>query len=179
MAERQVKTTKLGNKDYASVADRVKQFRADHPNSKILSRETTLENGDVVFKAYIWRDRETYISGDLDSADADGMAKAPASAFVKEKQFEKLQTIAVGRALALLGYLASGEIASFEEMEEFFRDKEEKRRSYIQDQVDLFDNAKSLEELRELWAQTNKAEPEIVAAKDKRKLELEAKNANN
>ena len=38
-----------------------------------------------------------------------------------EKAFEKLETIAVGRALAFAGYLASGEIASFEEMQEFDR----------------------------------------------------------
>lgn len=176
---RKTETTKLGNKDYASVAQRIKEFRADHPNSKILSREITLENGDVIFKAYIWRDRDTYISGDLDSADSDGMAKAPAKSFEKEKQFEKLQTIAIGRALAILGYLASGEIASFEEMEEFLRDKEEKRQAYIQEQVELFDHAKSIDELKELWATTNKVEPAIIAAKDKRKAELEAKNANN
>lgn len=172
---RKTETTKLGNKDYASVAQRIKEFRADHPNSKILTREKVLESGETIFKAYIWRDRDTYISGDLDSADSDGMAKSKPGDGDKEKWFEKLQTIAIGRALAILGYLASGEIASFEEMEEFLKDKEEKRLAYIQDQIELFDHAKNLDELKELWAQTNKYEKEIIAAKDKRKLELESK----
>lgn len=172
---RKTETINLSGKQYASVAQRIKEFRADHPNSKILSRQSQLENGETVFKAYIWRDRETYISGDLDSADSDGMAKSKPTDGDKEKWFEKLQTIAIGRALAILGYLASGEIASFEEMEEFLKDKEEKRQMYVQEQVDLFDNAKTIDELKELWSMTNKVEPAIIAAKDKRKLELEAK----
>lgn len=172
---KKTETIKLGTKDYASVAQRIKEFRGDHPNSKILSREKVLENGETVFKAYIWRDRETYISGDLDSADSDGMAKSKPGDGDKEKWFEKLQTIAIGRALAILGYLASGEIASFEEMEEFMADKAEKREIYIQEQIDAFDQAKTLEELKELWLATNKSEPRILEAKDKRKAELEAK----
>jgi hypothetical protein len=36
-----------------------------------------------------------------------------------EKALEKLESIAVGRALAFAGYLASGEIATAEEMERF------------------------------------------------------------
>lgn len=175
MADRRTDTVKLAGKDYASVAQRIKEFRADHPNSKILSREKQLESGETVFKAYIWRDRNTYISGDLDSADSDGMAKSKPTDGDKEKWFEKLQTIAIGRALAILGYLASGEIASFEEMEEFLKDKEEKRQAYIQDQIELFDHAKTMDELKELWAGTNKYEKDIIAAKDKRKAELEAK----
>ena len=35
------------------------------------------------------------------------------------KSFEKLESIAVGRALAFAGFSADGEIASFEEMEEY------------------------------------------------------------
>ena len=36
----------------------------------------------------------------------------------RQKQFEKQETIAVGRALAFAGYLASGDIATAEEMAE-------------------------------------------------------------
>ena len=35
------------------------------------------------------------------------------------KGFEKIESISVGRALAMLGYCADGEIATSEEMEEF------------------------------------------------------------
>ena len=175
MADRTTNTIKLQGKDYATVPQRIKEFRADFPNSKILSREKQLESGETVFKAYGWRDRQDYISGDLDSADSDGMAKSKPTDGDKEKWFEKLQTIAIGRALAILGYLASGEIASYEEMEEYYRDKEKKRQLYVQEQVDLFSHAKTLEELKQLWSETNKAEVEILKAKDKRKAELEVK----
>jgi hypothetical protein len=173
---RQLDTIKLQGKDYAQVSERVKQFRADYPNSKIITKQSMavdMESQD--FNAYIWRDRKDYISGDLDSADSTGTARG---ILKTQKDFEKLETIAVGRALALLGYLASGEIASFEEMEEFYAKKESDRTQYIQEQVDLFNDAKTLDELKELWAATNKAEPAIMVAKDKRKAELEKKNAD-
>ena len=169
---RQLKTVNLQGKEYATVPERVMQFRADFPNSKIITK-TTISNDmeGQEFNAYVWRDRKDYISGDLDSADSTGTAKGNLN---KEKDCEKLETIAVGRALALLGYLASGEIASFEEMENYYADKESARKAYIQEQVDLFDTAKTMEQLKEYWSKTQKNEPEIVAAKDKRKAELEA-----
>lgn len=171
MSERQLKTINLQGKEYAQVSERVKQFREDFPNSKIITNNTLTESGGTEFTTYIWRDRKDYISGDLDSADSTGTARGTTGK--TQKDFEKLETISVGRALALLGYLSSGEVASFEEMEEYYRHKEEERKQYVQEQVDAFDQAKSLEELKELWARTNKTEPEILAAKDKRKAELE------
>jgi len=170
---RKLNTIDLQGKAYAQVSERVKQFRGDFPNSKIITKTTIANDMEgQEFNAYIWRDRKDYISGDLDSADSTGTARGSLKA---QKGFEKLETIAVGRALALLGYLASGEIASFEEMEKFYAQKEADRKAYVQEQVDLFDQAKTLEELKELWSKTNKTEPEIVKAKDKRKTELEAK----
>ena len=177
MPERQLDTIKLQGKAYAQVAERVKQFRTDFPNSKIITK-TTISNDmeGQEFNAYIWRDRKDYISGDLDSADSTGTAKGNLN---KEKDFEKLETIAVGRALALLGYLASGEIASFEEMTNYYAEKEAERKQYIEDQVELFDHAKTMEDLKQLWSQTNKTEPEIMAAKDRRKAEFEAEELKN
>lgn len=173
MAERQLKTINLQGKEYAQVAERVKQFREDFPNSKIITKNTLTESGGTEFNTFIWRDRKDYISGDLDSADSTGTARGNTGKAVKD--FEKLETISVGRALALLGYLSSGEVASFEEMETYYADKEAERKAYVQEQVDLFDHAKNMNELKQLWVNTNKTEPDIVAAKDKRKAQLEAK----
>lgn len=169
---RQLSTIKLQGQDYAKVADRVSEFRANFPNSKIITKNALTELGDKEFTTYIWRDRKDYISGDLDSADSTGTSQGPIKG---TKAFEKLETISVGRALALLGYAASGEVASFEEMEQYYADKEKERKQYIQEQVDLFDQAKNLDQLKEYWANTNKTELDIVKAKDKRKAELEAK----
>jgi hypothetical protein len=165
-------TIKLQGKEYAQVAERVKKFREDFPNSKIITKNVFTETGGTEFNTYVWRDRKDYISGDLDSADSTGTARGATD---KEKDFEKLETISVGRALALLGYLASGEIASFEEMENYYAEKESQRLAYIHEQIELFDDAKTLDELKELWNSTNKTELVIVAAKNKRKAELEAK----
>lgn len=118
---------KLSGNDYAKVAERIKLFREDFPKGKIETAHVYLSDGSLEFKAWVWKDKTEYLDvlkavQNLEvargSADADGSAKA----YVKEsdkKGFEKLQTIAVGRALAMLGYLGSGDVASFEEMEEF------------------------------------------------------------
>lgn len=163
---------KVASFKYAKVAERVKEFRADYPKSKVITKNTFTENGETEFDTYIWRDRDTYISGDLDSADSTGTARG---SLKNDKDFEKLETISVGRALALLGYLASGEVASFEEMEKYDAEQTAKKQAYIQEQVDLFDNAKTLDKLKQLWVKTDKTHPEILVAKDKRKAELETK----
>jgi hypothetical protein len=64
-----------------------------------------------MFSAYILKDKS-----DPNSADATGHSYGKTT---DEKAFEKLETVAVGRALALLGYLNNGDIATSEEMEEF------------------------------------------------------------
>lgn len=170
---KKLKTVNLQGKEYAQVAERLRQFREDFPNSKILPKNTISETGDKEFTTYIWKDRATYISGDLNSADAAGTSWGQPK---NPKDREKFETVSIGRALAILGYLASGEVASFEEMEDYYKEKEAQRVAYIQEQVDLLDNAKTLEELKEIWGNTNKIEPDILAAKDKRKAELEARD---
>lgn len=170
---RTVTTTKIGgNADYAKVPERLKLFREDKPNGKIITHDTLEESGQRKFYAYIWKDRKDYRTDDLDSADAKGSALGVTKGV---KDFEKLETVAIGRALAILGYLASGEVASFEEMELYEAEQTAKKQAYVQEQVDLFDNAKTLEELKQHWANTNKTYPEILVAKDKRKAELETK----
>jgi hypothetical protein len=184
MAERNVQTTKIGGgADYAKVADRIKEFRTAFPNSKIEIGDPVYDAELVIFSAWIWKDKKDLIelmkAGVTDKetlrSSADGNGSARSRVGVKEKDFEKLQTIAVGRALSMIGYLASGEIAGFEEMEEFTSYQQEKRQKYIDEQVELFKIAKDMDALRALWMDTDKTIPEIIATKDKRKAELEKK----
>lgn len=117
-----------GGADYAKVAERLKLFREDCPRGKQESAYEVEVDGSIVFTVWLWKDKSELIElmkagvSDKDvlrsSSDANGTAKSKLDA-VKEKDFEKLESIALGRALANLGYLASGEIASSEEMEEF------------------------------------------------------------
>lgn len=179
MSDRTTKTMKLGASEYSRVPERLKLFREDRANGKIETDRILNEDGSYEFTAWVWKDKTEYMDilkatgstiESRGSADATGHAKG----FLKDKKdFEKLETIAIGRALAILGYLASGEVASFEEMENYEADKKALTEQYIKEQVDMFGNAKNLDELKTLWASTNKAIPEILLAKDKRKAELE------
>lgn len=195
MPGKQLQTTKLnGGGQYAKVADRMKEFRQDWPKGKSETdyKEVKDEAGNLLyidFKAWLWKDKSEFMelvkAGVTDvktlrsTADADGAARAKIDPN-KEKEFEKLQTIALGRALALLGYMASGEIASFEEMEEYYAEKQAKLDAYINEQTELFENAKTLEELRDLWiATTAKTSQRLIDAKNARKAQLEDENADS
>lgn len=172
---------KLSGNDYAKVAERIRLFREEWADGKIETDRITNEDGSVEFKAWIWKDKKTVIelmkSGVTDkdilrgSADADGSSKGEVGKKVKD--FEKLQTIAVGRALANLGYLASGDVASFEEMEEFASFKSGQKAEKIKEAIVSFDSAKTLDELKAAFMASDLMnEPAVVAAKDKRKTEL-------
>lgn len=171
-------TMSLKGNNYAKVAERLKLFREDYPAGKI---ETVFEqdaDGSTVFNTYIWKDKQDLMqlmtSGVVDSrilrssADANGSARGVLGS--KEKDFEKLETVATGRALAMLGYLASGEIASSEEMEEFLKDKH----SRIDEAINQINSCKDIEALQKVFIGLGKLKlnTDVIAAKDKKKLEL-------
>ena len=63
------------------------------------------------------------------------------------KDFEKLETISVGRALAMLWYLASWEVASSEEMEEFMeyqKTKQEEEMDLLYQELESIDDVELL-----------------------------------
>lgn len=177
MADRKAKTMQLSGNDYAKVADRLKLFREDWKNSKIETNHGTNEDGSVEFKAWIWKDKADYLdmlkatqNAELarGSADADGSAKGNIG--VKVKDFEKLQTIAVGRALANLGYLGSGDIASFEEMEEFDKFKTEQTLQAVEKVIANFELIDDVDELRKAFAMSGfMNDPIVVKAAQVRK----------
>jgi hypothetical protein len=148
--------------EYAKAADRIKQFREDCPRGSI---ETSflLESGNIIFTAKVTKD----LTGEGKSATATGHAMGKNTG---EKSFEKLETISVARALALLGYLAGGEVASSEEMEEYYQYKEEK----IETAIASMNDCESLEELKTTFMGLGSlmAEKAVLEAKDKRKAEL-------
>lgn len=176
--ENKVKTTRIERKykdkqgnersvtiDYAKVVDRLNEFRSENPRGKI---ETTykIDDGYIAFKTYILKDKS-----DENSAEATGHAVAKNNG--SEKLFEKLETLSVGRALAMLGYAASGEIASFEEMEEYNKFKDEK----IDEAIGRMKSSENLEELKTIFMSLGSlmANSRVIEAKDKRKAELNEK----
>ena len=105
---------KFGDKDYALVPDRLKKFREENPRASIETEHEFNVDSSITFKATIVKDLS-----DPNSARATGTARYTEVELKKPKAFEKLETVSVGRALANLGYLNDGQIATTEEMEEF------------------------------------------------------------
>lgn len=152
--------------EYSKVTDRLKEFRQDCPFGDI---KTNLEvKGEYIFAtATIIKDKSVEHSA---TATGNAIAKLTGS----EKEFEKLETLSVGRALAFLGYSAGGEIASSEEMEEFLNYQEQKKQELIQNAIEELDNAKTYDELQTIWGTLGTAikEKEVVAKKDELKAKL-------
>lgn len=140
-----VATINFKGNDYATVPQRLKQFRQDNPRSIVETKPEFMPDGTVVFSARIVRDK-----ADESSAEATGHSYGKLG---QDKAFEKLETIATGRALALLGYLNNGQVATTEEMEEFESYKAEQFESVM----DEIKKAKKREEFTEIL---NKLTPE-------------------
>lgn len=181
----QIKTIKVsGGGEYAKVADRLKLFWEQNPNGKIDTEREDLADNKVRFIARIWRDSSEIIALAKKGAGADVIqmtanATASADAVKKgDKENEKLETVAVGRALAMLGYLASGEVASREEMEEFEDYKAEKHLEALGEAVDQLEKAKTMSELRKVFIGLEpkiRGDKFIITKKDECKNKLESK----
>lgn len=115
---------KFGTKEYEFVPDRLKRFREEHPRAKIDSNPTYNEDGSITFKTTIIKDQ-----ADPYSAVGTGNARYTEVELKKAKAFEKLETISKGRALADIGYLNDGQVATTEELEEFYEFKHESSKS--------------------------------------------------
>ena len=189
---KQVKTTKIkGNVDYAKVADRLLEFRSQNPRSKISIKYSYDEAGNLTHTARIWKDKtECYellkagvnAEAIAESADAEASAFMFAEQLKKEKGFEKNESIAVGRALAILGYAVSGEIASSEEMEEFEDWKNQQAEESRAIVLESITNAKSIDQLLAIWKSLTKEQQlnkEIAACKDAKKGELSESSKNS
>jgi len=104
MSERKTETIKIGGGvDYAKVAARSAEFHRDNDKCSVETSCQFKENY-VLFSAKVTTKKGSFTG--------HSMAKIGS----QQKQFEKQETIAVGRALAFAGYLASGDIACAEEM---------------------------------------------------------------
>ena len=118
-----VQTINLKGNEYATVPQRLLEFRNKHPRASVETKPEFQTDGTVVFTATIVKDKS-----DPSSASATGHSYGKLTG---EKAFEKLETVATGRALSLLGYLNNGQIASSEEMEEF----EEYQLQQVKDEI--------------------------------------------
>lgn len=166
---KKTKTIKVGGgADYAKVADRIKEFRSDCPNGSIKTIPT-FQGDNIMFTAEVIKD----LSNES-SARATGNAFGPNKGV---KGFEKIESIAVGRALAMLGYCADGEIATSEEMEEFQEFQKNKKEEIIQGLMSEVDNIKNIDTLRKFYNEHKGLGAELDSYITNKSKEL--KNENN
>jgi len=164
---KKTKTIQLQGKEYAQVKDRLKEFREDCPNG-LIECSPSFQGDSIIFKARILKDKSK-----PESAEATGHAMGPNKG---AKAFEKLETIAVGRALALLGYAQDGEIASGDEMGEFLEYQEGKKKEIIGQCKERLEEVKNLEELKTVWsALPVEAKTALVELKETIKKKYEGK----
>jgi len=104
-----LKTISLKGREYVQVNARVEYFYTTYKNGMIMA-EPTFKDDTVYFKATIFpdaKDKERFFVG-----HSFGSLKG-------EKALEKLETVAVGRALAFMGIGIVDAIASADEMQKF------------------------------------------------------------
>lgn len=103
-----MKTIKLQGKKYAKVKERIAEA---HKNNEKLSITTEVDCFDKEKLAFLFTAKVVNEKWEFTGHAMQSLKW--------KKDFEKGETIAVGRALALAGYLADGEVASYEEMSDF------------------------------------------------------------
>lgn len=109
-ANKMIGTTKIQNKDYAEVNQRVKAFRYLYPEGTITTEIVSIGNGVVVFKAVA-------SNGDKVLATGHAYEKENSTFINKTSYIENCETSAVGRCLGFLALGIDTSIASKEEVE--------------------------------------------------------------
>jgi len=99
-----------GGADYAMVVTRIHSFVQQHANGQILTEIIKDEDGVVVFKAH------AVIDGII-RGTGHAMEREGSNNINKTSHYECAETSAIGRCLAMIGYMPSGAIASYEEVE--------------------------------------------------------------
>lgn len=110
---KKLKTISLSGKAYAQVAERLRAIHEDHKDFDIVTSYAVIEGGVTFLAVLTIRDKQIEESFVTVTYTGHSYGKLGGA-----KAFEKLETIAVGRALAFAGYHADGEIASADEMQD-------------------------------------------------------------
>jgi len=145
LAVRKIKTINIGKGnqaiEYAKVSARIAELHKDYKNASIKT-EFEFKDGWAIFKANLILD----VKNPDRVFNGTSMGKVGAV-----KAFEKLETIAVGRALALAGFLSDGEIASSEEMASYEETIDIVEPNEVADGSAQLESAHNLDELGKVW----------------------------
>ncbi len=155
-------------KDYVKVVTRLKEYHDEHTDSMSINTSHEFQWDFVVFKATVVTKKWTFTGSSFWRT-------------AKEKAFEKLETVAVWRALAFAWYSATDDIASHEEMEKYNEDtRMDTKFGDILDNMEIEDDIEHLKTLFEqgkLLCVSDKMLEVLNIAKEKAKKRLESVNA--
>src|SRR5690348_5256755 len=118
---------------YAPVAERITLFYQSFPRGRIVTELVSRTERDVVFRALVYRDAtdtEAAATGWAAEREGDGEINTYAC-------LENTETSAIGRALANLGFTASRERPSAEEMAKMSRVRRRRRARDANEQLQI------------------------------------------
>lgn len=131
--------------DYVQVNERIEKFYEKYPDGSIQTEIISNQNGEIIFKAYAFRDRE-----DTRPATGHAMEREGSTYINKTSHIENCETSAVGRALAMLGFEIKKSVASREEVANAKIQQEELSKKITKEQADVllkvFENLNIAEE---------------------------------
>lgn len=105
--------------NYVGVHDRIAQFREKYPEGHIVTTKEDLSEEEVDFKAEVFRTGE-------EAAKSIPASTGYSRTYISEdndKCLERGETVAIGRALAILGFEITKALASKEEIEAYKQNK--------------------------------------------------------
>jgi hypothetical protein len=114
-------TTKVKEKDYVEVNQRIKAFRSICPGGAILTEMLSNENGVCVFKATICDENMKVIG------TGTAYEKETSSFINKTSYIENCETSAVGRALGMCGFGIDTSVCSAEELQNAILNQDSKQ----------------------------------------------------
>jgi hypothetical protein len=97
--------------DYVQVNERIDKFYEKYPEGSIQTEIIHNQNGEIIFKAYAYRNAE-----DKHPTTGHAMEKEGSSFINQTSHIENCETSAVGRALAMMGFEIKKSVASREEV---------------------------------------------------------------
>ena len=100
----------LKDADYSKISSRVKAFCSTYETAQILTEIVKDERDHVIFKAHAVVDGTIRGTGHAHEVEGSNNTN-------NTSHYEVCENIAVGRALAFIGYSASDSLASYEEIE--------------------------------------------------------------
>lgn len=125
-----MKTINIKGKEYIEVNERIKYFRANYPDGRIITDIISIKDGVCIFKADIF-------IGDNLVATGHAYEKEGSTFINKTSYIENCETSAVGRALGILGIGIDTSIASAEEVGNAIANQGKKKNSLIPEQQSL------------------------------------------